>query len=97
MTLSIRAATRDDLDLIFRFICDLAEYERLRDEVYADVETLGVHLFGPHPMAEVLIKADLKPGDTIHIGFNSQKSEIRIKIHKNNQESPEGIPDPPAE
>lgn len=55
MTLSIRAATRDDLDLIFRFICDLAEYERLRDEVYADVETLGVHLFGPHPMAEVLI------------------------------------------
>ena len=49
------------------------------------------------PMAEVLIKADLKPGDTIHIGFNSQKSEIRIKIHKNNQESPEGIPDPPAE
>lgn len=55
MTLSIRAATRDDLDLIFRFICDLAEYERLRDEVYADVETLGLHLFGPHPMAEVLI------------------------------------------
>jgi GNAT superfamily N-acetyltransferase len=55
MTISIRAATRDDLDLIFRFICDLAEYERLRDEVHADVETLGVHLFGPHPMAEVLI------------------------------------------
>jgi GNAT superfamily N-acetyltransferase len=55
MTISIRAATRDDLDLIFRFICDLAEYERLRDEVHADVETLGGHLFGPHPMAEVLI------------------------------------------
>jgi len=55
MTLSIRAATGDDLDLIFRFICDLAEYERLRDEVYADVEMLGLHLFGPHPMAEVLI------------------------------------------
>ncbi len=55
MTISIRAATRDDLDLIFRFICDLAEYERLRHEVHAEVETLGVHLFGPHPMAEVLI------------------------------------------
>lgn len=55
MTLSIRAATRDDLDLIFHFICDLAEYERLRHEVYADVDTLGLHLFGPHPMAEVLI------------------------------------------
>jgi GNAT superfamily N-acetyltransferase len=55
MTLSIRAATRDDLDLIFRFICDLAEYEKLRNEVHADVEALGLHLFGPHPMAEVLI------------------------------------------
>lgn len=55
MTLSIRAATRDDLDLIFRFICELAEYERLRHEVHADLETLGKFLFGPHPMAEVLI------------------------------------------
>ena len=55
MTLAIRDATRDDLDLIFRFICDLAEYERLRHEVYANVETLGRHLFGPLPMAEVLI------------------------------------------
>jgi len=34
------------------------------------------------PMAEVLIKADLKEGDTIHVGFNSAKSEIRIKIQK---------------
>jgi ATP-dependent Clp protease ATP-binding subunit ClpC len=34
------------------------------------------------PMAEVLIKADLKEGDTIHVGFNSVKSEIRIKIQK---------------
>ncbi len=33
------------------------------------------------PMAEVLIKADLHEGDTIHVGFNSAKSEIRIKIH----------------
>jgi ATP-dependent Clp protease ATP-binding subunit ClpC len=34
------------------------------------------------PMAEVLIKADLKEGDTIHVGFNSAKSEIKIKILK---------------
>ena len=55
MTLSIREAVQDDLGLIFRFICDLAEYERLRHEVHADVETLGNYLFGPRPMAEVLI------------------------------------------
>ncbi len=34
------------------------------------------------PMAEVLIKADLREGDTINVGFNSVKSEIRIKIQK---------------
>ena len=55
MTLSVRAATKDDLNLIFRFICDLAEYERLRHEVYADVATLGQYLFGQRPMAEVII------------------------------------------
>ncbi len=34
------------------------------------------------PMAEVLIKAELKEGDTINVGFNSAKSEIKIKILK---------------
>ena len=34
------------------------------------------------PMAEVLIKADLKEDDTIHVGFNNVKSEIKIKIQK---------------
>lgn len=55
MTLSVRMASRDDLGLIYRFICDLAEYERLRHEVRADKDTLGDHLFGSHPSAEVLI------------------------------------------
>ena len=34
------------------------------------------------PMAEVLIKAELKEGDTIYVGFNTVKSEIKIKIQK---------------
>jgi ATP-dependent Clp protease ATP-binding subunit ClpC len=34
------------------------------------------------PMAEVLIKANLKEGDIIHVGFNNVKSEIKIKIQK---------------
>lgn len=34
------------------------------------------------PMAEVLIKATQQDGDTIHVGFNSAKSEIKIKIQK---------------
>jgi ATP-dependent Clp protease ATP-binding subunit ClpC len=40
------------------------------------------------PMAEVLIKADLKEGDTIHVGFNSAKSEIKIKILKKKAAQP---------
>lgn len=55
MTISIRAATPADIDLIVGFICDLAEYERLRHEVRADAAILGQHLFGPNPHAEVLI------------------------------------------
>lgn len=34
------------------------------------------------PMAEVLIKSELKEGDTIFVGFNKAKSEIKIKIQK---------------
>ncbi len=47
------------------------------------------------PMAEVLIKADLAGGDVIHAGFNSAKSEIRIKIQKkkdNRDQDPGEIP-----
>ena len=55
MTIEIRPATPADTDLIFRFICDLADYEKLRHEVKADPVTLGRHLFGPRPAAEALI------------------------------------------
>jgi GNAT superfamily N-acetyltransferase len=55
MSISIRPATAADLPTIFRFICDLAEYEKLRHEVQADPETLAIHLFGPSPKAETII------------------------------------------
>ena len=51
----IRAAQADDIDTIQAFIRALADYERLAHEVKADRETLGRYLFGPRPMAEVLI------------------------------------------
>jgi len=46
------------------------------------------------PMAEVLIKEGPGDGDIINVGFNSTKSEIRIKIHKKKegQEEPEDMP-----
>lgn len=55
MTLSIRSATAADLPLIARFIRDLAEYEKLADEVRFDEANLGEKLFGARPYAEVVI------------------------------------------
>jgi GNAT superfamily N-acetyltransferase len=55
MTINIRNAVVDDLDLVIGFIRALAEYERLADSVVLDRTLLGCHLFGERPMAEVLI------------------------------------------
>ncbi len=55
MTVTIRNAEPHDIDLIYGFILALAEYEKLAHEVRADREVLARHLFGPRPMAEVLI------------------------------------------
>ena len=57
MTLSVRHADPADLPLIAHFIRELADYERLAHEVRFIERTLGEHLFGAHPMAEVLIGA----------------------------------------
>ena len=55
MTISIRPAVAEDLDLVIGFIRALAGYERLADAVVLDRQTLRHHLFGDKPMAEVLI------------------------------------------
>jgi GNAT superfamily N-acetyltransferase len=51
----IRAATIADVPTIARLIRDLAEYERLADQVVLNEERLRQHLFGPRPFAEVLL------------------------------------------
>ena len=55
MNQSIRPAVRADLPLIAALIRELADYEKLADEVRFDEAVLGDHLFGPRPMAEVII------------------------------------------
>ena len=63
MPLSIRAAVPDDLAAIHRFILALADYEKLAHAVKADPAMLARYLFGPRPMAEVLIAE--QDGDAI--------------------------------
>ena len=61
----IRPATPDDVDQIYAFIVELAEYERAPDQVTGTPELLRSALFGPAPSAEALI-AEL---DGIAAGF----------------------------
>ena len=51
----IREATEADVPLIFRFIKDLADYERLAERVTATEEMLRRTLFGNPRFAEVII------------------------------------------
>lgn len=53
--LTIRFAGADDCAVILGFIRELAEYERLLQEVVADEAGLRATLFGARPAAEVLI------------------------------------------
>ena len=53
--ISIRESTIDDIPLILNFIKELAEYEKMLDEVFASEATLKESLFGSNKYAEVLI------------------------------------------
>jgi GNAT superfamily N-acetyltransferase len=65
MSTQIRPATPTDLPQILQFIRELAEYEKLSDEVTATERLLHQNLFGPRPVAECLI-AEL---DQTSVGF----------------------------
>ena len=53
----IRSAVADDVGLILGFVRELAEYEKLLDEVMAKEQGLRETLFGEHRFADVLIGA----------------------------------------
>lgn len=54
-SLSIEPATPADVGLILSFIRELADYERLLDQVVASEELLREQLFGARPGAEAVI------------------------------------------
>src|SRR5271154_3300321 len=62
---AIRSATEADVALVLSFIRKLADYGDLSGEVSATVEDIRAALFGPRPVAEVVI-ADL---DGQPVGF----------------------------
>ena len=64
--ISIRATDKDDIPLILAFIKELAEYEKMSDEVSASEEILRNSLFGQNKYAEVFIaEYDDKPAGQV--------------------------------
>jgi GNAT superfamily N-acetyltransferase len=62
MNIRIDSASDRDVPLVLQMIRDLAEYERMSDEVVATEDGLREALFGPRRDAEVLIAyADERP------------------------------------
>ncbi len=55
MNATVRPATEADVPALLAFIRELAEYEKLTNEVSATEEQLRSTLFGPRPFAEALI------------------------------------------
>ncbi|MBP7675303.1 MAG: GNAT family N-acetyltransferase [Thermoanaerobaculia bacterium] len=53
--ISLRPARREDVPVVARLIRDLADYERLADECFADASALEEHLFGARPYVEVIL------------------------------------------
>ncbi|MBC7544127.1 MAG: GNAT family N-acetyltransferase [Candidatus Sericytochromatia bacterium] len=53
--IAVRAAIPADVPQILLLIQDLAAYEELSHECLATAEALQLHLFGPKPVAEVLL------------------------------------------
>ena len=52
---TLRAATAEDLPAILMFIRALGRYEKLEHQVVATEDLLRTHLFGPRPIAEVVL------------------------------------------
>jgi GNAT superfamily N-acetyltransferase len=55
VTTTIRDAGPDDLAAIVDMVRGLAEFERMADQVVLDPDEFGSHLFGPDPVASVVI------------------------------------------
>jgi GNAT superfamily N-acetyltransferase len=54
-SVAIRPATPEDVPVIHAFICELAEFEKLSHEVFANEACLHDALFGKHPAAEAIL------------------------------------------
>jgi GNAT superfamily N-acetyltransferase len=55
VSIRIREAGLEDVPVVMRFIRDIAEFEKLSEEVVADEEVIAESLFGEKPVARVIL------------------------------------------
>jgi GNAT superfamily N-acetyltransferase len=60
-TATIRPATEDDVQVIFDLICELATYEKLRDQVVGTPELLRASLFDSRAAEALIVEVDGEP------------------------------------
>ncbi|MEA3291580.1 MAG: GNAT family N-acetyltransferase [Pseudomonadota bacterium] len=65
LKIEIREAVESDVPVLLGFIRELAEYEKLSDDVVADERTVRATLFGPRPVAEAMVASF----DSRDVGF----------------------------
>jgi GNAT superfamily N-acetyltransferase len=58
---TIRPATEDDVEVIYDLICELATYEKLRDEVVGTPEILRASLFDRREAEALIVESDAEP------------------------------------
>lgn len=54
-SLEIKTVTKNDIPLVLEFIRELAEYERMADQVVASEKSIEQSLFGESPVAEAFM------------------------------------------
>jgi GNAT superfamily N-acetyltransferase len=64
-SLTLAAATPEDIPALFHLISALADYEKLSHEVTGSAEDLAQHLFGDRPYAEAILARI----DDLPVGF----------------------------
>src|ERR1700729_1125369 len=58
---TIRPATEDDVQLVFDLICELATYEKLRDQVVGTPELLRASLFEARAAEALIVEVENEP------------------------------------
>ena len=61
MNIQIRRATRADIPRVYELICELATYEKAREQVETTPATLERDGFGADPLYSLLVAADGEP------------------------------------